>query len=481
MKLNLIYSESIDNIIGVNNNLFCKLKSDLKMFQQITTTQINGLKNVVIMGFNTWLSIGKPLENRINVVITQNNKDKVNKSEDVMVFETLEECFKTFEDLENFNFFIIGGAKLYSYVMKEYYDSINIIYQTKINYEINRNIIGGNKVIYNAIFIKGDTFNLLKETKKLDKGLIYNFKGNYISQDIKYTENIFQRKENINYDELQYLNMMDRILKNSNVKESRNSIVYSDFGNFMKFDLRDGFPLLTTKKMPWKTILRELLWFINGSTNNKLLQDKNVHIWDGNGSKEFLESNGLPYEEGDLGPIYGFQWRHFGADYKDCHTDYKGEGIDQLQWIINEIKNNPSSRRLIMSAWNPVDLDKMALPPCHIMVQFNIDGKFIDAQLYQRSGDMFLGVPFNISSYSFLLHILGKLTGYIPRNLIHIIGDSHIYENHIDPIKEQLIRVPSKFPLLTIQDIDTIDSLSEDKFEITDYTYYPTIKAEMIA
>ena len=134
-----------------------------------------------------------------------------------------------------------------------------------------------------------------------------------------------------------------------------------------------------------------------------------------------------------------------------------------------------------MNSWNPVDLKKMALPPCHVMVQFNIDGEFIDAQLYQRSGDMFLGVPFNISSYSFLLHILGKLTGYIPRNLIHIIGDSHIYENHIDPIKEQLIRVPSKFPLLTIQDIDTIDSLSEDKFEITDYTYYPTIKAEMIA
>ena len=480
MKLNLIYSESIDNIIGVNNNLFCKLKSDLKMFQQITTTQINGLKNVVIMGFNTWLSIGKPLENRINVVITQNNKDKVNKSEDVMVFETLEECFKTFEDLENFNFFIIGGAKLYSYVMKEYYDSINIIYQTKINYEINRNIIGGNKVIYNAIFIKGDTFNLLKETKKLDKGLIYNFKGNYISQDIKYTENIFQRKENINYDELQYLNMMDRILKNSNVKESRNSIVYSDFGNFMKFDLRDGFPLLTTKKMSWKTILRELLWFINGSTNNKLLQDKNVHIWDGNGSKEFLESNGLPYEEGDLGPIYGFQWRHFGADYKDCHTDYKGEGIDQLQWIINEIKNNPSSRRLIMSAWNPIDINKMALQPCHVMVQFNIDNDYIDAQLYQRSGDMFLGVPFNISSYSFLLHIIGKLTGYIPRYFIHVIGDAHIYHGHISAINEQLLRIPFKFPKLIVDKIENIDSIKEENFKIIDYNYYPTIKAEMV-
>jgi len=249
----------------------------------------------------------------------------------------------------------------------------------------------------------------------------------------------------------------------------------------MKFDLREGFPLLTTKKMPWKTVLRELLWFIQGSTSNQVLQDKNVHIWDANASKEFLKTRGLSYEEGDLGPIYGFQWRHFGATYVDHKTDYQGQGIDQLQWIIQEIQRNPTSRRLIMSSWNPVDLDKMALPPCHIMIQFNIEDSYIDAQLYQRSGDMFLGVPFNISSYSFLLHIIGKITGYTPRYFIHIIGDTHIYENHIEPVKEQLLRIPSKFPSLEINQLSSIDTIQESDFKIVNYNYYPTIRAEMVA
>jgi thymidylate synthase/dihydrofolate reductase len=480
MKLNLIYSESTDNIIGVNNDLFCKIRQDLKNFQRITTTKINGIDNVVIMGYNTWLSIGKILENRINVVITKNNKDKIQENENLMVFQTIEECFERFETLKNFNLFIIGGSMLYSYIVEEYYDQIDTIYQTKINYEIDHNIIKENRVIYNKIFIKEDNFNKLKETNKVNDGLIYNFKGEYVNQPINYTENILQRKENINYEEFQYLNMLERILNNRNVKESRNGIVFSDFGNQMKFDLRNGFPLLTTKKMPWKTILRELIWFINGSTNNKLLQDKNVHIWDGNGSKDFLESRGLSYEEGDLGPIYGFQWRHFGAEYHDCHSDYHNKGIDQLQWIIDEIKQNPSSRRLIMSAWNPIDLDKMALPPCHVMVQFNIDNGYIDAQLYQRSGDMFLGVPFNISSYSFLLHIVGNLTGYIPRYFVHVLGDAHIYQEHIDAINEQLLRIPLKFPQLIIDKLETLNSIKEEYFKIKDYNYYPTIKANMI-
>jgi len=250
----------------------------------------------------------------------------------------------------------------------------------------------------------------------------------------------------------------------------------------MRFDLRQGFPLLTTKKMPWKTILRELLWFIQGSTDNKLLQEKKVHIWDGNSSKEFLKSRGLDtYEEGDLGPIYGFQWRHFGAEYIDHKTDYSDKGVDQLQWIIDEIKADPTSRRLLMSAWNPVDLHKMALPPCHVMVQFNIEGEYIDAQLYQRSGDMFLGVPFNIASYSFLLHIVGQLTGYTPRYLIHIIGDTHIYEKHIEAVHEQLQRVPSQFPQLRIKTLENIDSIQESDFKFENYCSFPTIKAEMVA
>ena len=199
-------------------------------------------------------------------------------------------------------------------------------------------------------------------------------------------------------------------------------------------------------------------------------------------SKEFLKSRGLDtYEEGDLGPIYGFQWRHFGAEYIDHKTDYSGKGVDQLQWIIDEIKSDPTSRRLIMSAWNPIDLNKMVLPPCHVMIQFNIDGEYIDTQLYQRSGDMFLGVPFNIASYAFLLHIVGQLTGYIPRYFIHIIGDSHIYENHTGAVDEQLKRVPGEFPQLRMKTIQNIDAIQESDFELDNYKSFSTIKAEMVA
>ena len=168
----------------------------------------------------------------------------------------------------------------------------------------------------------------------------------------------------------------------------------------MKFDLRNGFPLLTTKKMGWKTILRELLWFLSGNTDNKQLLNKKVHIWTQNAEDYSKRS---VYREGDLGPIYGFQWRHFGANYKGCDEDYTNKGIDQIRWLIDEIKQNPHSRRLIVSSWNPVDIPTMALPPCHAFVQFSIEDTFIDAQLYQRSGDMFLGVPYNIASYSYLL------------------------------------------------------------------------------
>ena len=234
--------------------------------------------------------------------------------------------------------------------------------------------------------------------------------------------------------------------------------------------------------MGYKTILRELLWFLKGSTDNQLLVDKNVHIWDGNSSKEYLESRGLSYEQNDLGPIYGFQWRHFGAEYKDRFTDYKGKGIDQIKWLINEIKQNPSSRRLILSAWNVSDLDKMALPPCHILSQFyvNQESGTLSCQLYQRSGDMFLGVPFNIASYAFLTCILAKLTGYKPGELHHVIGDSHIYEEHYTSVITQLKRVPKLFPTLTISDTLTdIDSITEDMFTIKNYDCYTRLSAPM--
>ena len=272
-------------------------------------------------------------------------------------------------------------------------------------------------------------------------------------------------------------------MKQGNVIEGRNGLTKSLFDEKMVFDL-SRFPLLTTKKMGYKTILRELLWFIKGSTDNQELKDKNVHIWSANASKSFLESRGLPYEEDDLGPIYGFQWRHFGAEYKDFNTDYTDKGSDQLKYIINLIKNDPNSRRIIMSSWNPPDIDKMALPPCHVLCQFNIDikNKRLDCQLYQRSGDMFLGVPFNIASYSFLTYILAKITGYKPGKLIHILGDTHIYDSHIDAVCTQIKRIPYAFPTLTISDeLTDIDNISEEYFKLEDYRFHDKISAPMIA
>ena len=194
-----------------------------------------------------------------------------------------------------------------------------------------------------------------------------------------------------------------------------------------------------------------------------------------------METRGLDYEEGDLGPVYGFQWRHFGAEYKGTDGNYQGKGVDQIKYIIETIKKDPSSRRLIFSAWNPCDIDKMALPPCHVMVQFSVSGEFLDAQLYQRSGDMFLGVPFNIASYSFLLHIIAKLTNYKARYLHHVLGDAHIYSNHLDVVEQQLERVPYGFPELRIGYFSDIDNIKEEDFTIHNYKSHSPLKTEMIA
>jgi dihydrofolate reductase/thymidylate synthase len=489
IKLNIIYCDTTDGIIGVKNDLFCKLSSDLKYFQKITTTKFNNKENVVIMGYNTWKSIGKPLKNRTNIVISKNHKDEFNENSDVSCFESIESCFKHLMNIDFGKVFIIGGSTIYKEIILNHFDKIDLIYHTEIlvNVPVDILIHNSEDLTFSGIslpqYMIDKSIKNLKHDYKKSIGKIYDFTTNqYIEKEINYSENVYQKTNNINHEEYQYLNIMKDILENGSQKQSRNSIVYSQFGKQMKFDLRNGFPLLTTKRVPWKTVLRELIWFINGSTDNRLLQQQNVHIWDGNSTKEFLESRGLEhYEDGDLGPIYGFQWRHFGAEYKNHETDYSEKGKDQLQWIIDEIKSNPNSRRLIMSSWNPSDLEKMALPPCHVMVQFNIDGEYIDAQLYQRSGDLFLGVPFNIASYSFLLHIIGNLTGYTPRYFIHTLGDTHIYENHKEAVNEQLSRIPSQFPKILVNNIKNINEIEESDFEILDYNYYPTIKADMIA
>ncbi|ESO86949.1 hypothetical protein LOTGIDRAFT_166678 [Lottia gigantea] len=290
------------------------------------------------------------------------------------------------------------------------------------------------------------------------------------------------QKRNNRHDEEEYLDAIRKILKKGVKRGNRTGVdTRSIFGMQMRYDLRESFPLLTTKRVFWRGVAEELLWFIKGCTNGKDLSDKNVRIWDANGSREFLDNLGLTHrEEGDLGPVYGFQWRHFGAEYKDMHTDYSGQGVDQLQDVINKIKNNPEDRRIIMSAWNPLDLNKMALPPCHCLVQFYVANGELSCQLYQRSADMGLGVPFNIASYSLLTYMIAHVTHLKPGDFVHTIGDAHVYVNHTEPLQEQLQRKPRPFPTLTLKDgVKDINDFKMEDFELTGYNPYPKIKMDM--
>lgn len=480
LKLNLILNKTENNVIGINNKLLFKIKDDLLFFKNITSST-DDKKNIVIMGYNTWTSIkDKPLKNRINIILTKDKK-KINIEKDIYVFDNFPELFRwLMKNTIIYNrIFIIGGSSIFNQILTKYRFMINNIYITEVHKKYYSK--EKYKLSYFNDKLEDFSFSEIEKLNLLNESSIYNIeKNNYENTNVRYTFLLgaMQKKNN---SEKEYLNLLKDIIKEKNVKISRNSKVYSKFGVHMEFNLLDGFPLLTTKKMPWKTILRELIWFINGETDNKILNDKKVHIWDLNSTKEFLESRNLSYEiEGDLGPIYGFQWRHFGAEYTDCDSDYNNKGIDQLKYVINEIKTNPTSRRIIMSSWNPIDIPKMALPPCHVMVQFNVEPPFIDAQLYQRSGDMFLGVPFNIASYSFLLSIIGHICNYIPRKLIHVIGDAHIYENHLNAVSLQLSRTINNLPKLEIRDLENIDDIKEEMFKIFNYNPEPSIKAVMI-
>lgn len=257
----------------------------------------------------------------------------------------------------------------------------------------------------------------------------------------------------------QYLDLCEHILSNGVRKEDRTGTgTISTFGYQMRFDLSEGFPLITTKKLHLRSIIYELLWFLNGDTNVKYLQDHNVRIW-----------NEWADEKGNLGPVYGHQWRSW--------TTREGNTVDQISELIHTIKTNPDSRRLIVSAWNVGDIEKMALPPCHCLFQFYVaDGK-LSCQLYQRSADVFLGVPFNIASYALLTHMIAQVCDLEVGDFVHSFGDVHIYTNHIEQVKLQLTRDPKPLPQLKIkQDVKDIFSFAYEDFEIVNYEAHPHIK-----
>lgn len=260
----------------------------------------------------------------------------------------------------------------------------------------------------------------------------------------------------------QYLDLLSRILNEGVHKGDRTGTgTLSVFGNQMRFNLRDGFPLLTTKKLHLKSIIYELLWFLRGDTNVHYLQEHGVRIWN-----EWADENG------ELGPVYGHQWRSW--------PDYKGGTIDQIANVLEQIKHNPNSRRMLVTAWNPAEVDEMALPPCHCLFQFYVADGRLSLQLYQRSADTFLGVPFNIASYALLLQMMAQVTGLEAGEFIHTTGDTHLYSNHLEQAKLQLTRTPRPLPKMKINpDVKDLFAFKYEDFELIDYNPYPHISAEV--
>jgi thymidylate synthase len=436
--------------IGLNGGIPWKIVKDLKHFKNYT------INKPIVMGNGTFKSLNfKHLPNRKNIILSRSGVNSVEK---------------ILKDYDNEEICIIGGAEIYNLFLNK----AEKIVLTKINKPSSIRcdkyfpVISGNK-------FKLDTYtpNLTEDE--------YEFEYlNYIKTDKPTDEN-------------NYLNLCRDVLNNGTTTNDRTNVgTLKVFGRQIRFSLKDDtLPLITTKLVAYKSCLKELLWFIKGDTDAKLLQEQGVKIWDGNSSREFLDNRGLKhYPEGVLGPVYGFNWRFFGSEYNVNYADTSIEkpknGIDQLQNVIDMINTDPFSRRIFMTAWNPSVLDEMALPPCHLSVQFNVTEengeRYLSANVYQRSCDVFLGLPFNIASYSLLIYILAKRTKTKPGELIISLGDTHIYSNHIDQIKEQLKREPFPFPKIELSDkVKTcnLEDIKTSHFNLVGYLSHPSIKAPM--
>ncbi|XP_010467360.1 PREDICTED: bifunctional dihydrofolate reductase-thymidylate synthase 1-like [Camelina sativa] len=484
--------------IGKDGKLPWNLPTDLKFFKDITlTTSDSSKKNAVVMGRKTWESIPtkhRPLSGRLNVVLTRSGGFDIANTENVVTCSSVDSALDLLAlppyCLSIERVFVIGGGDILREALNR--PSCDAIHLTEIDTSIDCDtfIPGIDTSVYQPWY---SSFPVAENGLRFCFTSFVRVKSSADessderndSQSLQFDGKKFSFLPKMVFDqheEFLYLNMVQDIISNGNVKNDRTGTgTLSKFGCQMKFNLRRSFPLLTTKRVFWRGVVEELLWFISGSTSAKVLQEKGIHIWDGNASREYLDGLGLKErEEGDLGPVYGFQWRHFGAKYTDMHADYTGQGFDQLLDIIDKIKNNPDDRRIIMSAWNPSDLKMMALPPCHMFAQFYVAEGELSCQMYQRSADMGLGVPFNIASYSLLTCMLARVCNLVPGDFIHVIGDAHVYRTHVRALQEQLQNPPKPFPVLKINpEKKQIDSFVAADFDLIGYDPHKKIEMKM--
>ena len=454
--INVIVAVDSEYGIGLNNQMPWKIRDELQIFKNKT------INSVIIAGRKT-IDYLPVLKDRkilcISRSITENSKHIsqgfIANKDNIDFATSIEHAIEKAKKY-NMPIFVIGGSQIYNEVFKTYKKDIII----HISFLKNSH--------------KCDTF--------FNKNNLEDF---YIKEKISYELFDHYVMTYQTYGEHQYINVVKDILLNNEIRLGRNGSTMSEFGKHLKFDLRDGFPLLTTKKMFLKGIVEELLFFLRGDTNSKILEEKNIKIWNGNTNRHFLDNNGFKDRlEGFMGPMYGAIWRHFNGNYDETNGR-STEGIDQLQNVIHEIKTNPTSRRILLTTFNPSQVNLGVLWPCHsITIQFYVQDGFLDMFCYNRSSDIFLGLPFNIASSSLLLMLISKICELTPRFFNLSLGDAHIYSSHIESIKHQIERIPFKFPqiiLPEIKQLDDINSLTFKDFEIIDYNCYSAIKADMIA
>lgn len=463
----LIICVDNQNGIGKNNTLPWYIKEDITFFKKKTLELKNKKKiNCVIMGKNTYMSIPekyRPLKNRLNLVLS-NTLDKTLENDNLKIFNNFIDLLR-YVDKNKKNIetsYIIGGKTIYDYFLNN--NLVDDIYINKVDFDFKCDI---------KVNIDLKDYELYSNEQIITSN---NYK-------LEYNHYIYVNKEENNY-----LTLMKKILEEGHDKDDRtNTGTFSIFGECLKYDISNNkLPLLTTKLVPFRLITEELLWFLSGSTDATILQDKNIHIWDGNTTREFLDGRGLNHMPvGDIGAGYSHQLRHFGTEYNTCKDDYTGKGFDQLKYVVDLIKNNPDSRRILFSYWNPSQLKDAALPPCHIMYQFYVDkkNKTISCCLFQRSSDYFLANNYNAVSAILLTHILGSLCDYKPKEFIHFIGDTHIYKNHIEQCNEQLKRKPKRFPNVyfnkNVKSLEDILNIKYEDFEILNYNPSSVIKGKM--
>lgn len=459
--------------IGYQNKLPWSIPEDMTFFKNITT---NG-NNAVIMGRKTWDSLPnkfKPLPNRYNIILTNSEIQEHYNNYDNVIFVNLEKFNQLDLSVYN-NLYVIGGSEIYSLALQT--NKVIKLYVTEVyNYkgECDKYFP---KFEYQSI-VNVTPFKQCPKSQLWYRHIVYNVNWYYLGGDKLLWHN---REED------QYLHVMRHILENGTSVDDRTGVgTLSSFGHTLKYNLRDTFPISTTKKIFFRAIFEELMLYISGKTDNKILQEKGIHVWDGNTSRDFLDKRGLNhYPEGDMGETYGFNMRHYGGIYLGCDKEYPADyGYDQLANVIHLIKNDPTSRRIIIDLWNPETVDKAALPSCLCKYQFNVNvtKKELNLAIYLRSSDYFLANNWNTCTGALIVHLLCNLEGIdlTAGDLTVFIGDAHLYKTHIEQVKENLERKSFPFPKLIIKNKkNKVEDFTFDDIELLGYKSHPNIKASM--